>query len=118
MREIKFQYGFNSVNGIVKKVYYLHEIPFMHDKCDVWNILPLVYVHQFTGLKDKNGLDIYQNDIFHCNKVNYVLKYLTCGGAYTVHNIKDDSDERFLHHCNTQIEVIGNIYETPELLNK
>jgi hypothetical protein len=66
MRKIKFEYGFNSVNGIVKKVYHLHEIPFMHDKCDVWQILPVAYVRQFTGLTDKNGrgkICLYEGDI-------------------------------------------------------
>jgi uncharacterized phage protein (TIGR01671 family) len=71
---------------------------------------------QFTGLKDKNGKEIYEGDIFHCNKVNYVLRFLKLGGAYTVHKIEDETDERFLFHCNEQLEVIGNIYENPELL--
>lgn len=62
-REIKFEYGFNSVNGIVKKQYYLHEIPNIKEKCDVWNVLPIAYVRQFTGLKDKNGKEIYEGDV-------------------------------------------------------
>jgi len=73
---------------------------------------------QFTGLKDKNKVDIYENDVFCCNKVNYILRFLTLGGAYTVHKIEDETDERFLHHCNHQIQVIGNIYQNPELLKK
>lgn len=56
MGEIKFEYGFQSVNGIVKKVYSLSDIPNIKDKCDVWNVLPIVYVRQYTGLKDKNKL--------------------------------------------------------------
>ena len=44
MREIKFEYGFDSVNGVVKKVYALSEIPNIKDKCDVWNILSTILI--------------------------------------------------------------------------
>lgn len=83
----------------------------------VFNFVLPETVGQFTGLKDKNGAEIYEGDIFHCNKVNYILKFNQVGGAYTVHKIGDEKDERFLFHCNDQIEIIGNIHENPELLN-
>lgn len=98
-----------------RKTYTTSGIYFSNTSMEIEFIDGLI-VEQFTGLKDKNGQDIYEGDIFYCNNVNYVLKYEILGGAYTVHNIKDDTDERFLHHCNHQIEVIGNIHEKPELL--
>ena len=83
MRTIKFEYGFSSVNGIVKKQYYLHEIPNIKEKCDVWNVLPIAYVRQFSGLHDKNGKEIYEqmelNNIFIIKWLNfrYVLFYIS-----------------------------------------
>lgn len=64
-RDLKFEYGFDSVNGIVKKVYHLHEIPNIQQKCDVWNVLPIKYVRQSTGFKDKNGTEIFEGDQLH-----------------------------------------------------
>lgn len=74
---LKFEYGFNSVNGIVKKQYYLHEIPNIKEKCDVWNVLPIVYVRQFTGFTDKKEIEIYQGDIckYHKNTSKWLVSY-------------------------------------------
>lgn len=62
-REIKFEYGFESVNGIIKKVYSLSEIPNIKEKCDVWNVLPIKYVRQFTGVMHRD-IARYKNNEF------------------------------------------------------
>lgn len=59
---------------------------------------------QYVGKKDKNGREIYEDDIFTLNWSSVTEKYIV------VINKGWQSD------C--IIEVIGNIYENPDLLEK
>jgi len=75
-------------------------------------------VNQFTGLHDKNGKEIYEGDIAkmkYSNTEDIIsdIKFID-GGFYLFNYYNGD---RFALGFNiTQIEVIGNIYENPELL--
>ena len=78
---------------------------------------------QYTGLHDKNGKEIYEGDIVYCQtkygKAKAIIKFID--GKFVAY-----WDSILTHpqngHCiacyeiNKRFEVIGNIYDNPELL--
>lgn len=87
-------------------------------------------VMQFTGLKDKNGKEIYEGDYVTCNEftiINGVLiksegEIVYCDnvasfGVQVMDEEKEGSSCTWsIEHFHGGFEVIGNIYENPELL--
>lgn len=76
---------------------------------------------QYTGLKDKDGVEIYEGDILKVGTlegepIGYV-KWSTDLVEYRVTNhINPFGDEYLSSYHARQFEVIGNVHENPELM--
>ena len=75
---------------------------------------------QSTGLKDKNGNEIFEKDILDYNGRKVIVKW---HGSYAgfiyefVDKLKNRTAEwQPLHLSYYKFEIVGNIYENPELL--
>ena len=73
---------------------------------------------QYTGLLDKQGVEIYEGDIIENSIGEKYYVYFDIG-CFFIHNIGHATDyhDISMYKCNSFGSVIGNIHENEELLN-
>lgn len=120
MREIKFRCWDKASQSIFE----VHEINFHHDTISCYDGNAFgpntslrqrngkdCVLMQFTGLKDKNGKEIYESDILtngtNKGQVGWIRDCWNIEGSYNMMNLGVWED----------YEIIGNIWENEELLN-
>ena len=77
-------------------------------------------IMQYTGLKDKNGKEIYEGDVLSNGNDEKPYKVIFENGSFRAEFEGDFEEYSFYlidivaQHC----EIVGNIYENPELLGE
>ena len=84
-----------------------------YDECEV---APET-VGQFTGLKDKNGKEIFEGDILDFNGITVEVRFVR--GVFAL-LANGNLDDELCGDCRTDLfaKVIGNVYENPDILKR
>ena len=122
MREIKFR-AWNPKLKQMKPVFSLIDIHhvacrYVVDKytLEEWEELDDVVLMQYTGLKDKNGKEIYEGDI--CRLDNRDCDDGEIMWTTNEYRFCNDYMQESLTVYANRLEIIGNIYENPDLIKE
>lgn len=128
-KEWLFGYGYKSLGGfsLIGEVVLLGEL----NSIRLEKLLDDIVITQFIGLRDKNRKDAYDGDIFKDDTGKIRTIFYSAGGfnfesnpiafGYGYQNNSNPSeplsDQQNASWFESNCEIIGNIFENPELIN-
>ena len=118
MREILFR-GKQRNNGewFYGDLIHLNHCVSIRSKDCARSVVPET-VGQYTGLTDKNGMRIFEGDLIRSTETGEtaIVQWFSEHSAFMIW-CKTSNQVGFLYECEKSIiEVIGNIYDNPELI--
>ena len=118
MREIKFR-AWDKIN---KDMFNVESINFQErrvykDTVSYRNFEDIDLM-QCTGLKDKNNKEIYEGNIIFLHGRKYKVIFKTEGARFILKDEFFEMDIPFTNNNNERMEIIGNIYESSELMEE
>jgi uncharacterized phage protein (TIGR01671 family) len=122
MREIKFRVWDNLMKKYVSRCEMTDITLNFYGDQQCCSLSDMVF-QQYTGLKDKSGVEIYEGDVIKYHRVfeskKEVIELTSCikfqNGAFGF-DMKGFNDMFMSLGDDSDIEVIGNIFENNELL--
>jgi len=134
MKKIKFRGKSKETNEwVCGQLLYLDNQPFIvgnlveandeYTAVEWWQPVHPNSVGQFTGLKDLCGEEIYENDILNFVDYDYDGSEVPCRGEVIFENggyhlTKSYATNELYEYEGEDLDIIGNIYDNPELLKE